>query len=469
VTRSRLWVALAVLLPVLASLIARLSSVDLAYHLRAGAEILATGMIPSADTWTFTVDGGRWVDQQWAAQVVLRLVEAAGGWVGLAAFRAVLVGVIFGALALIGVRRGLDTRTAAVLSLVAFAVAAPALALRPQLLGMVCFVAVLLLVVDRRGHPRRLWLAPIIVAIWANLHGSFFLGPLVVGLAGLEDVHDRSSGARATLLVALACVVAACLTPFGPLVWVYAAGLSTNPSVTAQITEWQPTSLRDVPGMLFFASVLAVIVLIARSGRRLSWPTLAWLGAFFVVGAYAQRGVAWWPLAAVTAIAGTLVPPFPGSPRAETPTMRRVNAVLVGVLLLACVVALPIFRPTVAGSGVPADLVAPAPAGITASLRELARPGDHIFNPQSWGSWLEYALPEQLVAVDSRIEIFPADVWARYEAVADGVGDWKAQLAQWRVDVVVTMAADTALADRLRAAGWQEVYRDADGAVFRSG
>ena len=53
---------------------------------------------------------------------------------------------------------------------------------------MACFALVLLLVADRREHPSRLWLVPVIVAIWANLHGSFFLGPLVVGLAWLQDV-----------------------------------------------------------------------------------------------------------------------------------------------------------------------------------------------------------------------------------------------------------------------------------------
>ena len=279
-----LWWFLAIALPVLASLIAKISTVDLAYQLRAGAEILASGSIPTTDTWTFTMQGQPWVDQQWGAQVILRIVESIGGWIGLAVFRAALVGAIFGMTALIAVRRGLDVRTAAIVSLLAFVVAAPALALRPQLLGMVCFAAVLLLVVARREQPQRLWLVPLIVAVWANLHGSFFLGPLVVGLAWLEDRHDRRPDERRTLIVAAVSVVAACLTPTGPLVWVYAAGLSSNPSVTARITEWQPTSLRDVPGLLFFASALAVVVLIARSGRRIPWPTLAWLGVFFVIG-----------------------------------------------------------------------------------------------------------------------------------------------------------------------------------------
>jgi hypothetical protein len=465
-TLSRVWVALAVLLPVLASLVARLSSVDLAYQLRAGAEILDARAIPTIDTWTFTVYGQPWVDQQWGAQVILRIVEAIGGWVGLAVFRAALVGLIFGGLALVGIRRGLDWRTSSLLALAAFVVAAPALALRPQLLGMLCLVTVLLLVVDRRAHPGRLWLAPVVVAVWANLHGSFFIGPMVLALAWLEDVDDQGPGARRTLLVALVSVAAACLTPSGPMVWAYAVGLSTNPSVTAQITEWQPTSLRDVPGVLFFASALAIVVMIARSGRRVGWPTLAWLGAFFVIGAYAQRGVAWWPLGAVAAIAGTVVLPSSVTPRQDTLAMRRINLALVGVLTVACVIALPVWRPTVPETGLPADLVSPAPPGITAALRDAGRPGDHVFDPQSWGSWLEYAVPELRVAVDSRVELFSSDVWAQYEAITAGVGDWEQQLRDWDVAFVVTTATQTAFADRLSAAGWAPIHTDQDGSVF---
>jgi hypothetical protein len=465
-TITRLWVVLAVLLPVLASLIAKISTVDLAYQLRAGAEILATGRIPTTDSWTFTMAGEPWFDQQWGAQVILRLVESVGGWVGLDVFRAALVGLIFGGTMMIAVRRGLDTRTAALLALLAFVVAAPALALRPQLLGMLCFVAVLLLVVDRREHPRRLWLAPVIVAVWANLHGSFFLGPLVLGLAWLEDVHDRRPDARLTLIVAVVSVVAACLTPFGPFVWVYATGLSTNAALTARVTEWQPTSIRDVPGILFFASALAIVTLMARSERRVPWPTLAWLGVFFLIGVYAQRGVAWWPIAAVAAVAGTLVPPTSVRSRSETVTMRRLNALVAGVLVLACLLALPSGRQAVPGAGVPADVVEPAPPGVTSTLRDLAAPGDRVFNPQTWGSWFEYALPDMLTAVDSRTELFTRDVWERYEQVAAGVDGWDDQLDTWSVRFVVTLPRDTAFADRLEAAGWRELYREADGAVF---
>ena len=112
----------------------------------------------------------------------------------------------------------------------------------------------------------------------------------MLGLAWLEDVHDHVPGARRLLVLAVVSVAAACVTPFGPAVWAYAIGLSTNPAVTARITEWQPTSLRSLPGIAFFVSAIAVVALIARRGRRRPWPTLAWLAVFFLIGAYAMRG-----------------------------------------------------------------------------------------------------------------------------------------------------------------------------------
>ena len=63
-TMGQLWVFLAVALPVLASLLVPMPAVDLAYQLRAGADILAGNGIPAVDTWTFTVAGTPWLDQQ---------------------------------------------------------------------------------------------------------------------------------------------------------------------------------------------------------------------------------------------------------------------------------------------------------------------------------------------------------------------------------------------------------------------
>jgi hypothetical protein len=470
VSLSRLWAFLALALPTLAVMVVNLPSVDLTYHLRAGAQILDTGAIPSTDTWTFTAAGLPWVDQQWGAQVLLQAVFAIGGWTGLVLLKAALVLVIFACVFEIGRRRGLQARGSALLTLAAFGVAAPTLSLRPQLIGMALFALILLLVADRRSHPRRLWAVPVIVMVWANIHGSFFLGPGVLGLAWLEDIHDRVGQPGRTLRIAITSAVAACVTPLGPAVWSYALGLSTNSQIANQVAEWRPTSLRDPAGLAFFASAMAIAAGMARRGRVVPWPALASLLVFFVIGVYAVRGLAWWPLAVVPIVAGMAIVDRTGvqsrPPLIETPLMRRINVGIVGVMILAGVILVPWWRPTDPGTNAPDGAVGFAPPGITSALRDLSRPTDRIFNPQNWGSWFEYALPDVPVAVDSRIELFPAAVWDGYQNVLAGVDGWQAQLDRWGVTIAVVSDADAGFKARLSAAGWRKAFSDDDGFVF---
>ena len=466
-TLPETWLGLAVALPVLGALITPLSATDLAYHLRAGAEILATGTIPAADMWTFTVAGAPWADQQWGAQAVLAAVYQAGGWAGLFLLRAILVGATFGLLAVAAHRRNpaLGQRTVALIVLAAFVVATPALALRPQLFGIALLALTLALVADRGRHGRRLWLVPVIVIAWANLHGSFVLAPIVLGLAWLEDLHERTPRAVRTLLVAFVAALAAFINPLGPAVWGYAAGLSLDPSVTGRISEWQPLTLRDGPGLLFWASVAVVLVLIARRRATTPWPALASLGSFALVAAYAARGLAWWPLVAAVVVAGLLPAAVPPG---REPRRSTVNGLLVAAVLAVGLLVSPAWRATDFGSGTPQGAVTGAPSGVTAALRDIALPGDRLWNPQPWGSWFEFALPGLAVAVDSRIEIIPEGIWTDFDAVRGVRSGWEAILDRHGVTIVVTAnGADSLLAGALATdPGWRQVRSDADGTIW---
>ena len=136
------------------------------------------------------------------------------------------------------------------------------------------------------------------------------------------------------------------------------------------------------------------------------------------------------------------------------------------VLVLAGVALLPLWRPLDSGLAAPAGLVIDAPSKLTAELRTIVRPGTKILNPQEWGSWFEFALPDALEAVDSRIEVFPADVWSTWETIRGGGPSWQALLDRSGTDIVVTNHLESAFAARLLDAGWNRVYEDEDGAIF---
>jgi hypothetical protein len=476
VSLHELWAFLAILLPVLGSLLAPLSTVDLAYHLRVGGIVLDTGALPVTDSFTFTAAGQPWLDQQWGAQVILAAIYRAGGWALLAVVRAAVVGLVAWLVFRACRSSGAGLRVAAWLTLAGFAVSLVALGMRPQLFGMVLFAAVLAILAGRERHPRLVWAVPVLVAVWASIHGSFVFGPAAVAVVWLGDLVEGRPRPHRLLVVVLLSAGATLLNPYGIGAWSYAAGLTTNPLIRRLITEWQVTTPLSFVGAAFYGSVVASVVLVALAARhtvggvlgflRWTWPTLVWLLGLAAVGAFAERGVAWWAVGAPVALAGLLGSHVADRP-VSAPLRSRANTAIVVVLGLAIVVLLPIWRGGDPRYG-PPGLLTEAPKGITDALLAIARPTDRIWNAQRWGSWLEFAVPDTPIAVDSRIELVPADAWDDHLALSRGASDWQAILDRRGVTIVVAAADEQkALIPLLRASSaWRSVLHDGEGAVF---
>jgi hypothetical protein len=308
-TLDRLWMLVGVLVPVFRVWVIPMGTVDLAYHVRLGDAMLRGAGIPRTDTLSFTAAGRPWTDQQWAAQLVLALLHRAGGWTTLAASWAALAAAAMALLILACREAGASPRAAVVLSLGGFAVAAENLAMRPQIFAVVLFAAVQWLVTTRRRRPRALLIVPLLVALWANVHGRFPLGPLLLGFAWMEDRRDRDPGARRTLMVGALSVVATLANPFGLGVWRYVVSISTNPTIRNLITEWEPPSPRTYSGAAFLVSILLVGAYLARRRKPTPWLTLVRLGVFVAIAAPAVRGTVWWGFAAPVALAPLVRPP----------------------------------------------------------------------------------------------------------------------------------------------------------------
>lgn len=462
-TRAQLWMLVAVGLPFIGLLGPPLSSIDLAYQVRAGDIMLGTHHLIRVDPLSFTAAGKPWFDQQWGAQLVFAVIYRAGGWAALVLARAALGGFIYWMVFLACRAAGARTKAAAGLALASLFVSFPGLILRPQILGMALFALTVYIVSDRHRHPAMLWIIPALVAIWANVHGSFFFGTVLVGLAYLEDRSTNDPNARRTLGVGAASVLAANVNPFGLGVWSYALGLSTNPQITRMIQEWEPTTIRSIAGVVFFVSALGVTAFLARRGPS-PWPSLLSLGVFFGISLFAVRGIFWWALAFPPVIAA-LLPKDPTHRQAEqSDPPSAVNAAFALGLIVLAVALLPWWRE----GGSSQSLLGDAPLRLTSALEEALGPADRMFNPQIWGSWFEFSLPEHPVFVDPRIEVFPDAVWRDYDSVSAGQEGWQAILDRWSIDVVVANPVQQAgLIPRIREdPTWHLAYQDPDGMIF---
>jgi hypothetical protein len=451
------WASLVVLVPVVVALLSRMGTTDLTYHIRAGDGILATHSLPRVDTYTFSVSGQPWLDQQWGAQIVLALGHR-GGWATLAFLQAIFIGVSFWFIYLACRASGASVRTSSLLTVVGFLVASPTLAMRPQLVALPLFAVAMWALASREAAPRRLYLIPVLAAVCANVHGSFTIFPLIVGLAWIQDARRHVPGSRRLLWLTLATTAATLLNPFGVDAWRYAYDLSTNPIIRKTISEWAPVTATDVSGLFMIGSALAVVAVLARRGTQTRWTTLLWLGVFFMLAMSAQRAIVWWSMVTPVILAEL----FPAPTVEATSPGREPRAPAVGIIaamLVAVVVLLPWWRPN--------DLLSQAPPGITQYVLQNIPSGARMFVHQPWGSWFEYVTPDRMVFVDSRIEIIPKNIWDDYGQVGFAGADWKAVLAKWHPDAIVA-ADDWKLLKDLEApgSGWRSVYKDDDGEVF---
>jgi hypothetical protein len=280
--------------------------------------------------------------------------------------------------------------------------------------------------------------------------------------------------------------------------------------VSAGISEWRPPSPLDPAGALFYASLLigiAVILMRVRSdGNRvrlaIAAPVTTLLG-FGLLGIVTGRGLAWWAL--VLPVAGAamahdanltrLLPRFlapigtllsgprpvraDGSPipataatAARTARAQRgspLNFAVGVVLTLAAVALLPLWRP-LGPAGVPIGTLTFAPQRLVAELRTahgVARPSTalHVWAPQTWGSWLELALPEMQVAADSRVELYPASFWKDVATVAAGAQGTLDILSRYDVDVVVIPVEQRngpLFQALIASSAWGRVYYETD-------
>jgi hypothetical protein len=471
-TRARLWLTLPRLwLVVVLGAIGVMelaqvpSAIDLAYHLKVGELIVAERALPRTDGLAWTTAGRPWLDQNWGAQVALYGIWRLGGFSLLTVASALCTVAAWGLVAAACRRRTANLRLIAGAVLAGYVAAAAGFSPRPQMLSLVLFAAELYLLEVARTRPRVALVIPLLMVLWANLHGAFVVGVglLVVEVAAALWRRDRPGVAR-YLLVTTASVAALLVNPWGARVLGYALSFPANPTVTGIVSEWGPATLRQPAGALILAGIGVLVVALVRAPAPERAPEqLLRMALLAGLALWAVRAGAWFGLALPVALC-VLARRDPERPVVSERGVPVLSGLVLAMLAVLLVVASPL-RGALPGSR--PELRA-APAATAAWLAANPQPG-RMFNYQPWGSYLEFRLgPRVQVGFDSRIELSPADRWNRYQAVITGRWDAERQLDEWGVDHVITSWRGTpALIELLEASGgWRLAFSSGDERVY---
>ena len=317
------------------------------------------------------------------------------------------------------------------------------LIIRPQLAGLGCFIAMFALLTARQWKPAYWVVIPGLIGLWANLHGSFIMGLVLMASFAVGhacDVlrHTRSLKAvvssrrlqRLVLLTQLAAV-AALINPYGLALYTEVLTFGSNPNLN-DLIEWDALNLRMSQGQAAAALGMALVVLYRLSPRRVRSVEVILLVGLGAATLWHSRMILWWaPVAAYyfvrhgAAVWNRLRKHSPH----ENP--RRVASLwtVTGMALVWLCFAPTNFALRVLHGKEPSlqsqrrMLSTNTPIDATAYLHQMADEGrlpkGVIFNPYYWGDYLLWAGPQELnVFVASHVQYIPRSVWGHYRSVS---------------------------------------------------
>jgi len=297
---------------------------DLWGHIHFGQAFIAKRDLIFRDTYSYSAANAQWRDHEWLAEVAIATIYNSCGIVGLKLWKFICSAFVVLFLA------DAEAAPGAPASVQLCVLVAAALGLilqsqfRPQMFTFVAIGALMaLLARDTYRERAWLWLAIPLAALWANLHGGFFIGIVVLALySATITARDVATGAgwrhgMRCIFVTLAASAATLLNPYGIGMWRTVAHALGNPYTRIAIRDWQPLvwsiigQWQTAPsGVVLYAVVIAMAIGVAASFAAApsaeDVPLIAIVAAMAVATLLSARSLA---LVAITSCAPRVIGP----------------------------------------------------------------------------------------------------------------------------------------------------------------
>jgi hypothetical protein len=273
---------------------------DTWWHLKTGQYIVQTHKMPDPDPFAYTTAnaGSAYADEpivrhfnlthEWLSQIILYLAYAVGGFPGLIILRVLLLMGVCALSGLVAHKRA-GSFYWSVAAAVATAVVAMRYAADRPFLFTFLFAAATFTIMEYR---RWMWALPPMFLIWANMHGGFFLGWVILGVYCADAVFFRGAKLepedRKLFLITGVSVAVSLLNPnFLEPLWM--TSLYRQSKLQVRLWEWQHTAFWPIES--FQALVLLALASLLLAGKRARFTDWFFFLGFSVAAFWAVRNV----------------------------------------------------------------------------------------------------------------------------------------------------------------------------------
>jgi hypothetical protein len=433
---------------------------DAALHWKLGAWMLDQREVIRVDSFSHTRPHGTVISKEWLSELFWGAAGEALGWNGLALLAALLIATTLFLLQRQLEAEGSDALAATLLTLLAACTCSMHWLARPHLIThllVVVFNWQLRAFQQDRMSGRMLfvWLVPL-MALWANLHGAFPIGLVLIGLYLVGNIGRQPEQIRNMILMAMlfaACAAATLLNPNGWKLHAIIIQYLRHSQFVGGVNEFLPPNFHatNTHGFALQLLVLAVILM----GIRGRWQRvdIVLVGAWCYFALHSVRNLPVFALVATPVLAEHL--------RGRLPQFSQRIAADGRIWMTVAVAAVALFQPPT----VPSAAVFPVEAVKFLRAHPSAVRG-RMFNPDHWGGYLLLTMPERPVFMDSRHEFYGTKLVADYLQVARGDPDWLETMGRYQVDWTL-MPANHPLNQLLALRrDWRRVYSDSTATVF---
>jgi hypothetical protein len=423
-------------------------------HLSFGRWIVENGKLPTADPFRWDLPAVDFLNVYWLGQVL------GYGWYSLLGLEGLVLAhgglvTLMGAVMILAVRgRGVPTGWAVAAVVAGFLLALPITGtIRPQLFGMPAFAMVLWAVarLKFKTHPL-IWL-PLLFAFWANLHGSFALGLVVLGCFALAQTWETAravglsrrlwsaTGPQRAWAAVLLATGGSCVNPLGVNLLFAIAGFGGNPNLDG-ITEWQPMVLGSLGGGLFFASLVVTAILLQCSPRQISTLEILLTLVFGLASLWAIRMLVWWALAWPWVVAPHAAATWMPRRRqaAETDPVRGVKRLLYGALVVFLALW---WSPSTFGlitghrRAAESILSSDTPHAMACRIRQMGLSG-RVFTPMDWADYIIFHTDEAVrPLIFTHVHLTHPSVWRDYKHIYTAGEAWLEVVDKHEIDYLV--------------------------------
>ncbi len=411
------------------------------WHVRAGDLQISSGRVLATDPFSSTLAGEPWRTQSWLADLLYGSLERATGGLNWVPWLLIVCGATV--LMLVGwvTYRRVSEPMAVAFALVALMwLGLPNLVPRPVLFSLV-LLALLMVVLEMQED----WPLPLILWVWAGLHGSFVLG---LGLLLLDALRRRMRWQRAVGRIGLG-LVAVSLTAHGLGVWSMLGSFLINRGALDFISEWAAPDLLSIAVAPYVLVMIAI--LLALAWGRIEARELWIVAPLLVFGLTSARAVMPAAIVLVPFAASVWRPATDARVVARGPA--RANLVIAALLIVLPLITLVGFQ------GLDPERF---PIEAAKYLDT-----ETVWHDDVAGGYLIYAgrLP---VFIDDRAELYGAEFFSEFVDTRRGTLVWQSVFDRYGIrEALVT--TDSGLAEVLRGEGWRVDFSDDRWTVFSLG